>query len=139
MTEPRDTGSRTSHERPPGGSRLDDAVRALAGLGGRALRPAVEVAELARAAERRARREISRSASNRALGLLDAALASRFAEQAVERIAASALVEAAARDLVRYAVIDRVGEQLVAGDALERSLAAALDSPAVERMVARVI
>ena len=95
------------------------------------------------------------------LAALDAVLESRLAGDVVERVAASPLgeralrgalegplVEAVARDLVRYRVADRLlSEELVEtttkrvleGPELEQVVAAALESPAVERIIARAI
>jgi hypothetical protein len=95
------------------------------------------------------------------LAALDAVLASRLAGDVVERIAASPigeralsgalegpLVEAVARDLVRYRVADRLlSEELVEtttrrvleGAELERVVEAALESPTVERIIGRAI
>lgn len=84
-------------------------------------------------------RPVARAAEDRALRLLDRALASRFVEDAMERVLASVLVESVGRELARQTVIERVGEQLITDEALDRIVAAALDSPKTERVVAQVI
>jgi hypothetical protein len=96
-----------------------------------------------------------------ALAALDAVLQSRVAGDVIERVAASPLgeralrgalegplVEAMARDLVRYRVADRLlSEELVEdttsrvleGAELERVVEAVLESPTVERIIDRAI
>jgi hypothetical protein len=66
-------------------------------------------------------------------------LESELAERAVARAVAGDLVDVAARDLVRAGVLERVAAQVVDGPELERLLQQALDSAAVERMVAQVV
>ena len=104
---------------------------------------------------------VARPLGGAALATLDALLQSRLAGDVIERVAASPLgeraisgalegplVEAVARDLVRYRVADRLlSEELVEatttrvldGTELEQVVEAALDSPTVERLIARAI
>ena len=104
---------------------------------------------------------VVRRVNGAAVATLDAVLDSRRAGDVVERVAASPLagralrgalegplVEALARDLVRYRVADRLlseglVEQTTArvleGAELERVVEAALDSPTVERLIGSVI
>jgi hypothetical protein len=106
-------------------------------------------------------RPVVRRVNGAAFATLDAVLDSRVAGDAVERVAGSQLtgralrgalegplVEALARDLVRYRVADRVlsegiVEQTTArvleGPELERVVAAALESPTVERLIGTTI
>ena len=99
---------------------------------------------------------VARPLGGAALATLDAVLQSRLAGDVIERVAASPLgeraisgalegplVEAVARDLVRYRVADRLlSEELVEatttrvldGTELEQVVEAALDSPTVERL-----
>src|SRR5689334_23916554 len=60
-------------------------------------------------------------------------------ERAIETAMRGPLVEAAARDLVRYHVIERVTAELAEGDQLEEFVTRALDTPAARRLVANVI
>jgi hypothetical protein len=94
----------------------------------------------------------SRLAGHVGLAALDAALESRFAEEAVDRVLqsaltervlrkalAGALIDAAGQDIARRAVIERISEPLVATGELDRIVDAVLASPAAERVVARFI
>jgi hypothetical protein len=104
---------------------------------------------------------VARQLNGAALSTLDAVLQSRLAGDVVERLAASPLgeralsgalegplVEAVARDLVRYRVADRLlSEELLEnttrrvldGAELERVVEATLESPTVERIIERAI
>jgi hypothetical protein len=62
-----------------------------------------------------------------------------IAERAIDAAMRGPLVEAAARDLVRYHVIERATAELAEGDQLEEFMTRALDTPAARRMVAHVI
>jgi hypothetical protein len=66
-------------------------------------------------------------------------LLTAVAERAIETAMRGPLVEAAARDLVRYHVIERASAELTEGDQLEEFVARALDTPAARRVVASVI
>jgi hypothetical protein len=70
---------------------------------------------------------------------LDAVLHSRLAQDAVSMTLRSPLVDAVARDVVRYRVIQRVAEPVAGDPELERAVATALDSPAARRIVDHVI
>jgi len=106
-------------------------------------------------------RPVVRRVNGTALAALDAVLDSRLAAEVVDRVASSPLaeralsgalegplVEAVARDLVRYRVADRLlseglVEQTTArvleGPELERVVDAALESPTVERLIESTI
>jgi hypothetical protein len=108
-----------------------------------------------------AARPLVRGVNGTALAALDAALDSRLATDVVDRFAASALaeralsgalkgplVEAVARDLVRYRVADRLLSEglieqttarVLEGPELERVVEAALESPTVERLIQSTI
>jgi hypothetical protein len=102
---------------------------------------------------RRATSAATDTAGRAALAGLDALLDWRYTDEAVERVLASPvanravghalrgpLVDAIARDLTRYAVLERVADELVIDeDALERVVGTALESPAVERVATQVI
>jgi hypothetical protein len=124
-------------------ARIDVAVNRAGSIGAAVARPVV------------------RRANGTALAVLDAVLESRLAADVVDRVAASALVEralsgalegplveAVARDLVRYRVADRLlSEDLVEqtttrvleGPELEHVVEAALESPTVERLIQSTI
>jgi hypothetical protein len=134
-------------------------------IGAMALRPVSGAVALGLGAEREARRAVAQRLSDTALTILDGAMRSRIAGEAVDRVVDSALtrralsgllegslVEAAGRDVVRYAVVERVADVILAGDALEQAVArflegpeiarvaeAALESEAMERLVGRVV
>jgi hypothetical protein len=104
---------------------------------------------------------VVRGVNRAVVGTLDGVLQSRLAGDLVERVAASPLagralsgalegplVEAVARDLVRYRVADRLlaeglAEETIArvleGAELERVVEAALESPTVERLIGTAI
>src|SRR3954451_16265850 len=102
---------------------------------------------------RRASSAAADAAGRAALVGLDAVLEWRYTDEAVQRVLSSPvadravghalrgpLVDAIARDLARYAVLERLADELVADEAeLQRVLGAALASPAVERIAAQVI
>jgi hypothetical protein len=95
---------------------------------------------------------VQRRAEDAALGALDAVLASRVATEAVDRILASELVEravgkalegplveAAARDLARFAVLERLADRLLADPGMERLLARVLESTLLDEAVHRLL
>jgi hypothetical protein len=102
---------------------------------------------------RRASSAAADAAGRAALAGLDALLDWRYTDEAVKRVLSSTvadravghalrgpLVDAIARDVARYAVLERVADELVADEAeLERVVGAALESPAVERLATQVI
>jgi hypothetical protein len=101
-----------------------------------------------RAAERVVRDRVGRAS----LAIIDTALASPYAdvavqrvlsssvaERAVERALSSELVDVVATDLVRYEVVERVTEQLLAGGVLDRALERATATGVPERMLAQGI
>jgi len=102
---------------------------------------------------RRATSAAADVAGRAALAGLDALLDSEFTDEAVKRVLASPvadravghalrgpLVDAIARDITRYAVLERVADELVADEAeIERVVGSALESPVVERVAAQVI
>src|SRR4051794_40199883 len=104
-------------------------------LGGVVVRPAGDVLGLARRAERGTRRRLIARSGQVTLACVDAALASPYADQAVERIIDSDLAERAvaralsgdlvdvvAVDLVRYKVVERVVDKLLVREAIDRGL-----------------
>jgi hypothetical protein len=114
------------------------AIRlAYAGVGTVALavRPAAAAAALARRGEAGARRGMADGFGRATLALLDGALASPYADDAVQHVLDSGLAERAvaramsgelvdvvARDVVRYEVIERLTDQVLESDALDRAL-----------------
>src|SRR3954471_541038 len=102
---------------------------------------------------RRASSAAADAAGRAALAGLDALLDWRYTDEAVKRVLSSPvadravghalrgpLVDAIARDVARYAVLERVADELVADQAaLERLVGSVLDSPAVERAATQVL
>jgi hypothetical protein len=101
-----------------------------------------------RAAERVVRDRVGRAS----LAIIDTALASPYADVAVQRVLSSGiaeraveralsgeLVEVVATDLVRYEVVERVTEQLLAGGVLDRALDRATATGAPERLAERML
>jgi hypothetical protein len=91
-------------------------------------------------------------AGRMALAGLDAVLGWRYTEEAIRRVLDSPvagrtvehalggpLVDAVARDLVRYAVLERVVDELAAGDSLERVLARAEAADLPQRVLERLL
>ena len=119
----------------------------------RGLGPARAVVSLGSRLGRGASAVAAEAAGRTALAGLDALLGWRYTDEAVRRVLASPaadravghalqgpLVDAVARDVARYAVLERVADELLADEAeLERVVGAALDSEAVERLATRVI
>lgn len=121
-------------------------------LGDAARRPAAGALAEGRRVERWASRTLTDAANRGALAGLDALLASRFTDDAVKRILASAaaehtvgialsgpLVDAIARDITRYAVLERGAEVLLAGDGIEHGLARADAAALPERLADRLL
>jgi hypothetical protein len=111
-------------------------ARAAGALGGVALRPVVQAATLAGRAERAARAAALERLSVATLAAVDAALASRVTEEALDRVLASALarravdaalegplVEAVARGLADHGVVERVLDDAVVEQAAALVLA----------------
>jgi hypothetical protein len=115
-------------------------------VGAAALRPAA-------GAVRVGRRAAAQAVDGAALAAADLVLNSKTAEEIVDRLAdsplferavsralAGPLVEAVSRDVVQYAVLDRVAETILEGDALESVLervdAAEVPRRVVDRMLA---
>jgi hypothetical protein len=125
------------------------------------LRPLESVLRAGGSAGAAVMRPVARRAGGAALATLDVVLDSRAAAEMVERVAASRLtqralsgllegplVEALARDLVRYRVADRLlseglveqtAERVLEGAELERVVEVVLESPTVERVIGRAI
>jgi hypothetical protein len=127
---------RSAPPRPSGLATIGAAVlRPAAGavrLGGRAAVHAVDAVTLAGA---------DLVLNSRAAGeVVDRLADSPLFERAVSRALAGPLVEAISRDVVRYAVLDRVAETILEGDALESVLervdAAEVPRRVVDRMLA---
>jgi hypothetical protein len=94
----------------------------------------------------------TRRLSEAALTVLDAALVSPVAEEAVDRVMASRLarhavsrafegplVDVVADDIVRYAVVERVVDRLLADGIVEHTVARVLDGPELERLADQVL
>ncbi|HEY6781152.1 MAG TPA: hypothetical protein VI111_09365 [Thermoleophilaceae bacterium] len=133
------------------------ALVSLLGLGGSAagvaLRPVTAGVSLGLRAERELRGAVLRRTEAAALAGLDALLVSAFATEVVERLLGSELpsravggalagplVEATARDLVQYGVLERVADELLAGETvdgvLERAQAADVPRRVADRLLA---
>ena len=84
-------------------------------------------------------RPVTRAASDATLAVVDGVLESRLARDIVDRALAGPLLDTVARDLARYAVLERLADPLLDGETLDRVAEAALESPAMDRLVARVI
>src|SRR4051795_11985258 len=108
---------------------IPGAARRVAAAG---MRPAGDAWSLARRAERGARRRAIAGGGRTCLACVDAALASPYADEAVQRIIDSDLAERAiaralsgdlvdvmAGDLVRYKVVERVVDKLLVRDAVD--------------------
>jgi hypothetical protein len=126
--EPTSTGSR-------GQSPFAAAVRLGGAVGIAVLRPAAGAVSAALRLEREARRALGRRLGDTTLSALDAAMASRIAEEAVDRAITSGLaeraigralegpfVDALAKDLARHAVIERIADHLLAEGTVEHTL-----------------
>jgi hypothetical protein len=115
-------------------------------IGAAALRPAAGAVRLGR-------RAVAQTVDGVALAAADLVLSSKTTEEIVDRLSdsplferavsralAGPLVEAVSRDMVRYAVLDRVAETILEGDALESVLervdAAEVPRRVVDRMLA---
>jgi hypothetical protein len=141
-------------------------MRRAAGLGARvAVRPLGAAVALGGTARRRARSALSDAIGQAALASLDGLMAWEFTDRAVSTALRGPLVDAVARDLTRFTVLERVAgpaftegvieqvavrvldsaelEQLVSraleSPGMERLLTGTMESPATERLVTRVI
>jgi hypothetical protein len=122
------------------------AHRAFTRIGVAALRPAVGAVRLGRRAAGQAVDGVALAAADLVLNskaageVVDRLADSPLFERAVSRALAGPLVEAVSRDMVRYAVLDRMAETLLEGDALESVLervdAADVPRRVVDRMLA---
>ncbi|MDX6635225.1 MAG: hypothetical protein QOF06_1428 [Solirubrobacterales bacterium] len=114
--------------------------------------PATAAVSVALRAERGVRRTVGRRAEDAALATLDAVLASRVGAEAVDRVLASELasrtlgkvlegplVEAVARDVVRYGVLERLADSVLDSPAAERVLVRVLDSKLLDEAVRRLL
>ena len=124
--------------------RSDGAQRSVfTAVGAAMLRPAAGAVRLGR-------RAAGGAVDGVALATTDFVLSSRAAEEIVDRLAdsplferavsralAGPLVESVSRDLVRYAVLDRVAETVLSGDALESVLERMEAAEVPRRMVDR--
>src|SRR3954469_9642487 len=121
--------------------RIPGAARRLAAGGDALLRPGREAVDLSR-------RVAVQLGGMATLALVDAALASPYADRALQRIVESELAEAAiaqalsgdlvdvfAQDMVRYDVVERVVDQLPVRAAIDRTLER-LDEEAVPQLIA---
>ena len=84
-------------------------------------------------------RPVMRLTTGAALAVVDRVLESRLAAEIVDRALAGPMLDVVARDVARYAVLERLADPLLDGDALDRVAEVALESPAMDRLVARVI
>jgi hypothetical protein len=113
------------------------------------VRPAVATVEIARRAQRDLQERIADRVGQASLTLIDAALESPYADEAVQRVLESdlaersiaralsgELVDVVVRDLVRYEVSQRVVEQLLADGVAEQIATRFLSGPELERVVA---
>ena len=104
-----------------------------------------------RALERETRRVAGEAVSQVGLGALDAVLASRFTDQAVERALRSRaaeqavtaalsgpLVESLARDVARYSVLERVTREVVTPEAIDELTTALLEGDALDQVLDRI-
>ncbi len=101
-----------------------------------------------RAAERIVREQVARAS----LAIVDSALASPYADVAVQRVLSSGvaeraidralsseLVDVVASDLVRYEVVERVTEQMLEGGVVDRALDRAAATGVPERLAERML
>jgi hypothetical protein len=112
------------------------------------VRPAVATVEIARRAQRDLQERVADRVGQASLTLIDAALESPYADQAVQRVLESdlaersiaralsgELVDVVVRDLVRYEVSQRAVEQLLAEGVAEQIATRFLSGPELERVV----
>jgi hypothetical protein len=135
------------------GATIRWAARGAAGAGLTAgvlvVRPAVATVEIARRAQRDLQARVADRMGQATLTLIDGALESPYADQAVQRVLESDLaersiaralsgdlVDVVVRDLVRYEVSQRVVEQLLADGVAEQIATRFLNGPELERVVA---
>jgi hypothetical protein len=132
---------------------LASTIRGAAGL---VLLPAEIGVALVRAVDRSLREQAADRVGRASVALIDGALESRYADEAVRRIVESRLAERAAtlvldrveaagvpQRLVERLLADGIAEQVAArlfeGPELERVVERALESPGVERMLTRIV
>ena len=95
---------------------------------------------------------VGRRVEDASLWAIDAALGSRVAREAVDRVVASELaeravgqalegplVDAVARDIARYAVVERIADRLIAEAVLEHAVDRVLEGPELERIANSVL
>jgi hypothetical protein len=117
----------------------------LTAVGATMLRPAAGAVRLGRRAAGGAVDGVALATADfvlnsRAAGeIVDRLADSPLFERAVSRALAGPLVESVSRDLVRYAVLDRVAETVLSGDALESVLARMEAAEVPRRMVDRML
>jgi hypothetical protein len=104
-----------------------------------AVRPAVATVDVARRGERELRRRAGDGLGRATIAIIDGALASSYADEAVARIVDSRLPELIADRLLADGIADQLAERLVAGPELERIVTMALAQPGVERIVSQVV
>ena len=126
---------------------------------------AVATIRVARALEGRARRAAVDAAGHAGLGALDAMLASPYTDEAVARVLRSPaaeravagaldaplaeqalagalsgpLIDALARDVGRYSVVERLTDELLTGDAIDHAFALMAEAGLPERLVEHVL
>jgi len=104
-----------------------------------AVRPAAATVKLARDGEREMRRRAGDGLGRATIAIIDGALASSYADEAVTRIVDSRVPELVAERLLADGIADHVAERLLSGPELERIVAMALEQPGVERIVSQVV
>jgi hypothetical protein len=149
-------------------SALRRTISLATGLGAAGLRAsraqAGAAVDMGRAVELQTRRRVGDAAGHVGLAALDAVLASRFTDEAVQRVLRSPaagraivgalgapmaeqalttalsgpLVDALARDVARYAVVERVTGEILAGEALDHLTTTLLDGDALEKVFERI-
>jgi len=131
---------------------IHDVPAAGAAVGARALRPAAQAVTISRALERDLRERIGDSLGRASLAFVDGALASPYADAAVQRVLESGLaersialalssdlVDVVARELVRAEVVERVADGMLAGGVVDRALDRAEAAGVPEQVADRLL
>jgi hypothetical protein len=147
-----DTYSQTGDAGPARRSALSSLAAMGGTVAGVALRPVVAGIELGLRIERGVRTAVVRQTEAALLAGLDALLVSSAAGEAVDRVLASGLarravsgalagplVEATARDLATYAVLERAADELLAGETVDGVLERAQTADVPRRVADRLL
>jgi len=131
---------------------VHDVPSAGVAIGARALRPAARAVSASRAIEREVRGRLGDGVGRASLALVDTALGSPYADDAVQRVLESGLaersvaralssdlVDVVAGELVRYEVMERVAERMLAGGVVDRALDRAEAAGVPERVADRLL